>query len=231
MGSSLPRRRRPRRRLQSSTSSDRPTRTSSYYGGTGGDTFGIGASAGNVDNVILYGDQGTDTINSFASSIENVSLVAGSGDADFYNEGNDGAGLSLIGGAGTAVFYNGGPGSTGGNDTHDVTVTAGSGNTAIDSTGTGFGTLTLIGRWRSITWKTMTSTSSSKIVFIGGTGDNTLDNTGNSVGSIVFKDATTTAARRPTTPMTPSAIRATTSARSRRRSTPASWRWSRAATT
>ncbi len=165
----------------------------SYYGGTGGDTLGIGASAGNVNNVILYGDLGTDTINSFANNIQNVSLVAGSGDANFYNEGNDGTGLSLFGGAGTAVFYNGGPGSTGGNDTHDVTVTAGSGDTAIDSTGIDFGTLTLIGgSGVNYLENDGAGTSSSKIVFIGGTGDNTLDNTGNSVGAIVFTDGMTT---------------------------------------
>jgi hypothetical protein len=164
----------------------------SYYGGTGGDTLGIAASAGNVNNVTLYGNLGTDTINSFATGIQNVTLMAGSGAVNFYNEGDDGTRLSLKGGAGTAVFYNGGPGSTGGNDTHDVTVTAGSGDTAIDSTGIDFGTLTLIGgAGVNYLENDGAGTSSSKIVFIGGTGDNTLDNTGNSVGSIKFTDGTT----------------------------------------
>jgi len=166
-----------------------------YHGGTGGDTLGIGASAGNVNNVKLYGDLWYRHDQQLRERHPECVAHRRVGRCEFYNEGNDATGLSLKGGAGTAVFYNGGPGSTGGNDTHDVTVMAGSGDTAIDSTGIDFGTLTLIGgSGVNYLENDGAGTSSSKIVFIGGTGDNTLDNTGVSVGSIVFSDGTTAAA-------------------------------------
>jgi Bacterial Ig-like domain (group 3)/Right handed beta helix region len=163
----------------------------SFYGGIGGDNLGIGSTAGNVCNLTLYGNNGTDTIDSLANNIQNVSLVAGSGDANFYNEGNGGSGLSLTGGAGTDVFYNGGPGSTGGNNTQSVAVIGGSGNTALDSTGADFGTLSFTGGTGvNYLENDGVGTVSSSINFVGGTGDNTLDNTGDSVGSICFTDGT-----------------------------------------